>query len=165
MNSEILNLEERKLLIEWLPEKPKKINIILNSKKDGDTLKIFEDKCKDKSPTLIVILSKDGYKFGGYTTKQWKKDVKTKDNNAFVFSLDKKKKYKILKPEQSTYLCDFFWLFGYSNNAIVIYDNCCNNNNRNYVGNGTYDIKEIGELNGGNQNFTVKNFEVYHLEY
>ena len=152
------------MLCEWLPEKPKNIILLLNSNKDGDTIKIFSEKIKDKSPTLVIIMSKEGYKFGGYTNQKWTKNVRNKDNNAFVFSLDKKKKYKILKAEKSTYFCDSYWLFGYSDNAIVIYDKCSNNNS-NYVGKGTYDIKDNGELNGGNQNFTVKNMEVYHLEY
>ena len=106
-------------------------------------------------------MSKDGYKFGGYTTQKWKKDA-SKDNKAFLFSLDKKKKYKILNPENAIYL-NQWWGFGPYENAIVIYDNCTSNN-KNHVGNGTYDIKESYELNGGQRDFTVKSFEVYHLD-
>jgi len=161
--SNILNNNDEKLLIEWLPLKPKKINLLLNSNKDGDTIKIFSEKIKDKSPTLVIIMSKDGYKFGGYTTQQWKKGANT-DNNAFVFSLDKKMKYKILNPKNATYL-DSWWGFGPYENAIVIYDKCTTNNSGNYIGNGTYDIKESYVLNGGKQYFTVKSFEVYHMEF
>ena len=106
-------------------------------------------------------MSKDGYKFGGYTTQQWKKGANT-DNNAFVFSLDKKMKYKILNPKNATYL-DSWWGFGPYENAIVICENC-SSNNKNHVGNGTYDIKESYELNGEQSYFTVKSFEVYYLE-
>ena len=55
-------------------------------------------------------------------------------------------------------------MFGRDNNAIVVYNNCTTNNS-NYVGNRTYDIPENYELNGGEYNFTVKSFEVYHIEY
>ena len=55
-----------------------------------------------------------------------------------------------------------FWLFGWSYIAIVIYENCTKNNS-NYVGNGTYDIKEKYELNGGERNFAVKSFEIFML--
>ena len=54
-------------------------------------------------------MSKDGYKFGGYTTQKQKKDA-SKDNKAFLFSLDKKKKYKILNPENTIYL-NTWWRF------------------------------------------------------
>ena len=37
--------------------------------------------------------------------------------------------------------------------------------NGNYVYNGTYDIPEKYELNGGEQYFIVRSFEVYHVEY
>ena len=162
--SQIIDKDEKKLLIEWLPNKPKSINLIMNSKIDGDTSKAFQDKCGGKKPTYAIIKTKKGYKFGGYTTECWKSG-QIKDNNAFVFSLNKKKKYNILKPDYATgFALNDYWLFGYSYNAIVVYDNCTSNNSSN-VGNGTYDIKEQYELNGGEQYFTVESFEVYQVNY
>lgn len=162
--SQIIDKDEKKLLIEWLPNKPKSINLIMNSKIDGDTSKAFQDKCGGKKPTYAIIKTKKGYKFGGYTTECWKQG-QIKDNNAFVFSLNKKKKYNILKPDYATYFSlNNYWMFGYSYNAIVVYDNCTSNNS-SYVGNETYDIKEQYELNGGEQYFTVESFEVYQVNY
>ena len=37
--------------------------------------------------------------------------------------------------------------------------------NDNYAGNGTYNIPEKFELNEGENNFTVKSFEIYQVEY
>ena len=159
--SQIINENEKKLLIEWLPYKPKNINLLVNSKIDGNTTKIIQNKCGGKKPTYVVIKTKKGYKLGGYTTKLWE-GGQIKDDNAFVFSLNNKKKYSILKPEYATcFNINSWWGFGYSYNAIVIYDS----NSGNYVGNGTYDIKEQYELNGGEQNFDIESFEIYQVVY
>jgi len=160
-NSDILNDDEKKLLILWLPKKPKKITLLLNSNKDGDSVEVIKKKCKNKYPTIVVLMTIKGIKFGGYTTQEWKNEI-TKDNDAFVFSLDKKKKYKIIKPNNATYLSTW-WGFGPDENAIVICNNCTESNS-NFVGNKTYYIKEKYELNGGEEYFTVKSFEIYLLE-
>ena len=122
------------------------------------------NKCKGKCPTLAVIKTTNGYKFGGYTTQLWIED-QVKDQNAFMFSIDKKKKYNIKQPEYAIGFCmNSWWLFGYTYNAIVVLENCTKNNG-NWVDNKTYDIPEQYELNGGEKYFTVKSFEIYHVEY
>ena len=55
-NSDILNAEEKKLLISWLPQKPRKTTLLLNSNKDGDSVKVVEEKCKNKYPTIVVFM-------------------------------------------------------------------------------------------------------------
>ena len=162
--SQILDKDEEKLLIEWLPNKPQSINLLMNSKIDGDTTQAFKNKCGGKKPTYAIIKTKKGYKFGGYTTELWK-DTQIKDNNAFVFSLDKKKKYNILKPEYATgFGLNNWWGFGSTYNAIVIVEKCtCNTGN--WVGNEAYDFKEKFELNGGEKNFIVDSFEIYQVNY
>lgn len=105
-----------------------------------------------------------GFKFGGYTEQFWV-GGQSKDEYAFVFSLDNKKKYNILKPEKAIgFGSRSWWGFGCSDNAIVILDNCISNGN--WVGNKTYNIQKEDELNGGKgKYFTVKSFEVYLVEY
>ena len=157
--SQILNKVEKKLLVGWLPNKPKKIILLMNSKIDGHTTKEFQNKCGGKKPTYAIIKTKKGYKFGGYTTEFW--NGLMKDNNAFVFSLDNKKKYNILKPEYAVYFgLNNWWGFGYNYNAIVVFDN-----SRSYVSNGAYDIKEQYELNGGENHFDLESFEIYQVIY
>ena len=46
--SNILNKKEKKLLIEWLPKKPNKIFLLLNSIHDGDSTQVFKNKCSNK---------------------------------------------------------------------------------------------------------------------
>ena len=162
--TQILNDESKKMLISWLPRKPIKLTLLMNSNIDGDSTTAFMKKVNGKCPTLAVIKTTNGYIFGGYTTQLWK-EGEVKDENAFVFSIDKKKKYLIKQPEHATgYRNNSWWLFGYSYNAIICQENCTKKND-NYVDNGTYDIPEKYELNGGERNFTVKSFEIYQVEY
>ena len=94
------------------------------------------NKCKGKCPTLAVIKTTNGYIFGGYTTQLWIED-QVKDQNAFVFSIDKKKKYNIKYPEYAIgFENNYFWIFGYSYNTIVCHNNCTKTND-NYVDNKT----------------------------
>ena len=162
--TQILNDESKKMLISWLPRKPIKLTLLMNSNIDGDSTTAFMKKVNGKCPTLAVIKTTNGYIFGGYTTQFWK-EGEVKDENAFVFSIDKKKKYLIKQPEHATgYGNNSWWGFGCGYNAIVCYENCTKRND-NYVDNGTYDIPEKYELNGGERNFTVKSFEIYQVEY
>ena len=162
--TEILNNESKKMLLSWLPRKPIKITLLLNSNIDGDSTSTFMDKCSGKCPTLAVIKTTKGNIFGGYTTQLWKQG-KVQDRNAFVFSIDKKKKYNIKNPEYAIgFENNYFWMFGYSYNTIVCRNNCTKTND-NYVDNKSYDIPEQYELNLGEKYFTVKSFEIYHIEY
>ena len=161
--SNILNAEEKKLLLGWLPNKPKKITLLLNSKIDGDSCKTFIQKVQNKCPTLVIIETIKGRKFGGYTTQIWKSG-ETSDNDAFVFSLVTNKKYEIVEPQHAIGFDNNYWLFGWNNNAIVVKDHCKTRND-NYVCNKTYKIEEKYELNGGEEYFIVSSFEVYAIEY
>lgn len=162
-DSNILNENDKNLLLKWIPSNPIKIILLLNSRKDGDSVEVVEKTVSDKKNILVIIQTKDGYKFGGFAAQKWKIKEKIYDKNAFVFSLDKGKKYKIIKPENSYYLTNW-WGFGVDENAIIIVQNCSSFNN-NFVGNGTYDIKEKYELNGGKQYFTVDRLEIYQIKY
>ena len=109
--TDILNTKSEKLLLNWLPRKPNKITLLMNSNIDGDSTKTFMDKCNGKCPTLAVIKTTNGYVFGGYTTQMWK-EREVKDNNAFVFSIDKKRKYNIKQPEHAFGLfMNYHWIY------------------------------------------------------
>ena len=69
LGSQIITKESKDMLLNWLPRKPNKITLLMNSNIDGDSTKIFMDKCNGKCPTLAVIKTTNGYVFGGYTTQ------------------------------------------------------------------------------------------------
>ena len=86
-----------------------------------------------------------------------------RDENSFVFSLNNKKKYKIINPENAIGVRQNNWFSFGNGNDLYLYNNCFTR------GGGTckenYDIPTRYELNGGNNLFTVSIYEVYHVQY
>ena len=165
--SNILNNEEKNLIINWLGFKPKNINLLLNSNRDGDSKETFHRLCDGKAPTIGIIETTKGHKFGGFTTKFWNGGPNESnciyDSNAFIFSLDTKKKYKVINAEKAIGTGNGWLLFfGYSENSIVTYNNGCNNTS-NYISNGAYNF-DIKNENGGEMHFTIKSYEVYEIK-
>ena len=73
---------------------------------DGDSAQMFHLKCDGVQNTLVIIKSAGNRRFGGFTTKKWKIDNNggwALDQNAFLFSLDKKKIYPYKGREDYNY--------------------------------------------------------------
>ena len=69
---------------------------------DGDSPETFRKLCDGISPMLFLIETVDGYRFAAYTSLYFSEDIKSgyrEDNQAFIFSFDTGKKYKIEQPE------------------------------------------------------------------
>ena len=162
--SSVINKEEIDLFMNWLDQKPKKMKLLLDSKIDGDLTQTFYNKCGGKFPTVVFVKTTKGKRFGGYCSIGWEnKECFMKDINSFIFSLDKKKKYKIKNPDYAIQTHSEYFAFG-GGCDFYIYDKCtsftnnCNNNT------GTYETTEKYELNG-EEYFTVSSYEVYQIEY
>ena len=164
--SEILNKNEMELFLSWLENKPKKIKLLLDSRKDGDLTTTFYNKCSGKYPTVVLVKTTKGYRFGGYSSIPWK-DLKggfNKDEKNFIFSLDKQKKYFIKKPENAIQTTSTYFAFG-GGSDFYVYNNCTSYNMNYNSNSGTYNTTEQFELNGGEQYYTVSSYEVYQIEY
>ncbi len=156
----IENEDDIKLIISWLNKNPTKTNLLFNSQNDGDSLSKFFEKVSNKSPTIILVKSLNGYRFGGYSSVFWKNDNKWyKNDESFIFSLNSKKKYDSKKTSYDIYGYPNFVQFG---NDIRIYDRFTSVND-NFVGKVYYNSPDNYEMNGGNQKFKVSNFEVYQI--
>ncbi len=167
---DLITEEEKKLLQEFIG-KDKKVKLLYKASKDGDKADNFYAKCENKGPTLTLILTTNQRKFGGYTSLSWKRPVNDdpvyyKDENAFIFCLNKKKKY-CLRNEQDRRekaICMYKNngpAFG-GGNDFVVFNECCKNSNS--YSNCPYSYKTVrNELNGGNYNFQVKDYEVYSV--
>ena len=163
--SSVINKEEIDLFMNWLDQKPKKIKLLLDSKIDGDLTQTFYNKCGGKFPTVVFVKTTKGKRFGGYCSIGWenKNGGFMKDINNFIFSLDKKKKYKIKNPENA--VCTNSNYFDFGSGGDLYIEDKCTSNTKNYNNNiGTYETTETYELNGEN-NFTVSSYEVYQIEY
>lgn len=143
---------------------------LVYSTKDGDSAKIFHQKCDKIGPNLSIVKSRDGYIFGGFTTQNWSgKDFK-KDDLSFLFSYDHKKIYPIKQGDWAIcpapfFLINFFNSHAYSSTLRV---------NDNYLERETSGVGKIKkcayngfsydhELNLGKQNFAPTFLEVYEF--
>ena len=171
IKSDIINtFEEYNLLKNKLLSKRKyKIShniifkLLYKSSTDSDNAKIFHQKCDDKNNTLIIILTDKGIKFGGFTTQAWEgQNINKKDDNAFVFNLNKLKIYDIIK-DNNAITCseDYGPIFcGYQ---IFIYNNFLKNGGKTGKANLNYNIEQDYELNNGDILFNIKELEVFEI--
>ena len=144
-----------------------KFNLLYQVSRDGDRIQTFFNKVKDKFPTLIIIKSKSGFKFGGYTTNTWDQTGKYKtDELAFIFSLDKRKKYNIKNNESKYAIYGYNYRIAFGSGFdFSIYDHCTKNND-NYCNTPySYSTIQKSELTGGQYKFVVDDLEVYHVVF
>ena len=79
-----------------------KAKLLYKLSKDGDSIDTFHQKCDNNSPTLLLVETTNGRKFGGYTTCVWSVNKGgKKDGKTFLFSLDEKKMYKKKKEHEN----------------------------------------------------------------
>ena len=164
--SQILNRNEMELFFSWLENKPKKIKLLLDSRIDGDLTETFYNKCSGKYPTVVFVKTTKGHRFGGYSSIPWKNlnGNFDEDGKNFIFSLDKQKKYNIIKPKNAIYTNSNYFAFGGGSDFIVV-DKCTSATNNYNNNSGTYNTIETYELNGGEEYYTVSSYEVYQIEY
>ena len=163
---EELQLIENQLLNEYPDIKNINYNLIYRASENGDSAKIFHEKCNVQN-NLILIQTKDNIKFGGYTEESWEgENLFKKDKNAFYFYLNKNKIYKVDEEKNAIY-CDekigpcfgdkFFQIFDNfmtSGGIFFNIDNC-----------GYIDLKDDLEITNGSKEFFIIELEVYKLKF
>ena len=101
-NSSILKEGEELMIKNWINSNRKiSFELIYKGTRDGDDVKDFHKLCDEISPTLTLAQTKNGNRFGGYTSVALTKNSSDNgiyDPNAFVFSIDKKYKYNTNNP-------------------------------------------------------------------
>ena len=141
-----------------------KFMLIYRASTDGDKAKIFHQKCDKHNMTLVLVETTKGVRFGGFTTKTWDGNcLKKIDNEAFVFSFDKRKSYDVMKNE---YAIGAYPKFGpvFFGCQIRIYDEFFTKGGTTCNRGLNYKTKEDYELNNGEQRYIVKEIEVYNIE-
>ena len=142
------------------------LKLIYSASKDGQNYTNCHFKCNNIPNTFSVITTKKGNKFGFFRSiaidgqGPWKVD-----NNAFFVSFDKNKVYPAKSNQNSVSFdnCCFiqtkpFVLIG---NILTDKYSCCDKSKMNEYFEG---FTEDFELNDGERDFYVKEFEVYKLE-
>ena len=121
---EIAFISKRLILNESDEKKEKrkvKFNLIYRATRDGDKTANFHDRCDNKGPTLVLIETIKGRRFGGYTEENWIKEKDMFDNKAFCFSIDLKKIYNIKKEQVAIYGGKDYIAF--DNNILTLFPN------------------------------------------
>ena len=162
----IQDVKELELLSRKISKNKSKIilNLLYKATIDSDKAEAFHKKCDPAKSTLVLVKSENGKRFGGYTTRDWKgNSVEKKDNNAFVFSLDKMAIYDII-PGEDAIGC--YPKYGpiFLGCQIRIYDEFFSQGGTTFEKGMNYATKEDYELTGGLKKFDVKEIEVYSVE-
>ena len=163
----IHSLSELELITNQINKKNKKliIKLLYKASVDSDKAEIFHKKCDSAKNTIVLIETKDGKRFGGYTTCSWSGNcVEKGDKNAFIFSFDKMKTYKNI-PDENAIGC--YPKFGpvFLGCQIKIYDNAFTKGGTTFERKLNYYTEEDFELTGGKQTFEVKDIEVYDVVF
>ena len=151
------------LISKWIDQSQKiEFKLIFKKSIHGDTTNDFHCYCDNKGKTVTIIETKDGYRFGGFKNDSWDTKGWKKNTNDFVFSLNRKFKYKHCGEGDSTYgHIDFGPNFGNSSNPgeITFYKslNMGRNVNDKYGTN--------GELNMHKDYFETVEVDVYKVIY
>ena len=167
LNSKIIkNEEDKKMILNWInPNKNLSFKLLYQVSRDGDKISTFAEKVSGKYPTLVLVQTKSGFKFGGYTSVEWNMTGNynyKKDESAFIFSIDKKKKYKL--KDSSSAICGDPKHFAFGGgHDISIYDKCTTIKSKDYSSNHSYEMKEKYELTGGESSYYVQDLEVYQI--
>ena len=161
----IHNLQELEMITRKINKSNSKIilNLIYKATYDSDSAEAFHQKCDHAESSLVLIESDKGKRFGGFTTQNWRGDgEEKKDENAFVFSLDKMKAYDVIEDEVAIGCYSKFGhiLLGCQ---IIIYDNAFKNGGTTFEKGLNFSTEEDYELTDGDRAFGVREIEVYEV--
>ena len=162
----IKEYEEIDFVVNKISEKfnGSRFKLLYKGSRDGDGAADFHSRCDEAEKTLTIVEDNYGNRFGGFTTQDWGGEyMQKKDDDAFIFSIDKSKIYEVI-PEQNAIGC--YPNFGpvFFGCQIRIYDNFLSKGGTTYKKGLNYRTTEDFELTNGNQNFGVREIEVYEVE-
>jgi len=135
---------------------------------DGDACTIFHSLCDGLCPILALVKTKKGKRFGGFTTEPYQSSNTFKgkvDDQAFIFSIDKKKTYEVEKGTKA--VCSYknygpvFYGYEYCNiyligNFLSVEGNVAKKGDR-------FKTTEDYEINGGEKKFLATEVEVFQV--
>ena len=146
--------------------KIKKMKLLYRASKDGLNLNNLRDKINNKSNLIFLFLIGNTRIFGSFISSkiEVQHQTYTKDENAFVFSLNNNKIYEILIPQYAIYF--------YNGYTVLIGNNW--NGNGFWIGSGKfyeklltepkiYDFQKNDELTEGKNEFNE--LEIFEINY
>lgn len=137
---------------------------------DGDNGKAFKKNCANTAPILVIIETVEGFRFGGYATVSFSDDESIlgyrSDEEAFIFSFDTEKKYKIIKSDKAIFnQVNRLPVFG--ENDIVLKDGFLSNESSYVLFPKSFEDDPNAPreffLTGGKKMFRIKEMEAYFV--
>lgn len=164
-SSIIQSLEELNLLRKWTGHAS--YHLLLKASENGDRADEFRSKTKLGERFLVLVKTKQGHRFGGYTSRNFNPteytdidaDVYKQDDDAFVFSLDKKEMYGITNFEKALH-CDESIVIEMGEGDFVIKDNFMRHPSTTDFPK-SFSSEEKYGLTGGEKEFMVEELEVF----
>ena len=168
VSSSIATKNEMNLISNWInPKHSFKYTLLYKASIDGDSAKSFHSKCDEQGPTLTLVQSVDGWRFGGYSEVKWKHSydaIYVRHSNIFIFSLNLGKKYS---PKNQ--IAEIFSViskgptFGYGHDFSVN-DKCFTQESSCFAPVSFTGLDDRNEFCGGKQRFMAKEVEVFLVE-
>jgi hypothetical protein len=159
---------DQDMLEKWISEKPLKLTLLYRGSRDGFKTTDFHSKVDQAKHTISVIESNYGKVFGGYSDQPWSGSAWKKSENNFVFSISDKEEYRLTNQENgNAVFCGSTYgvIFG-TGHKIYIANSCNNNAESHSTTSNTYEDKgKPKEALAGAHKFTVKEIEVWKVEY
>ena len=161
--------------LEFLRDIFGKVSIRLEYKSSihGDKNDIFHNRTRKHNHQLVLIKTKKGNRFGGYTSENFEMnklaeltmDVDKFDNTAFLFNLDSKKVYNVKKDKIAIY-CDDSFFIQFGDGDILIWNNFLQGKSLSmFPENYGNEHCEKGELTGGEFKFEIEELEIFHVGF
>ena len=167
-NSKIItDFKEMKFIFDKIEnqsrKKIKKLELLYRASENNGLGSIFHQKCDGKTPTIVIIHSKNNYIFGGFTEKSW--SSRANDDNAFCFSINLKKIYNIIKGKEAIWSGgdngpNFQGKYNFiqiGREAFVGGNHSCDKTS-NYEG-----VEKDYEICGGVNFFSLADYEVFQI--
>ena len=133
---------------------------IYQATEDGPTAADFHRICDGNTNIVVLIKTKDGKKFGGYTSIGFSNfNRSSHDDTAFIFSIDKREIYPNIRGKNAI---DSYYNYGpcFSGDSIKIFDNFLKNEGFVAKNSANFDTNEDYQINSGKRTFEIEEIEV-----
>jgi len=136
--------------------------LLFQVSKDGDAVSTFHSRCDGKGPTVVIVETKSGNMFGGYTYSSWSSSAGwSASSKAFLFALrPTMKRYDQRSGHEASSIYrhpSYGPVFGSGHTLFI---NNCRNVATCYVTNSGYNIPSSYGLNDGERYFRIQDYAV-----
>jgi len=134
--------------------------LLFQVSKDGDAVSTFHSRCDNKGPTVVIVETKSGNMFGGYTYTSWSSSGGyAASSKAFMFRLRPTMKRYDQTSGRESYAIYRHSNYGPTFGSHVLYMNNCRYVATCWVGSSSYNIPSY-ELNDGERLFRIQDYVV-----